>query len=156
MPHGSGYAHPVNDGESSKGLGIDPVSAQHSQDSAEAPEAAYFSQTGNSDRARLQASVGHQVFVREPEDEDEEDQESVVDFPVVDKTFNKLVHYIYEQYPDSRPHSDPLVPPRCDFESYFAVADPQAVGRPRMRWYPRVQELMAKTHERAIKLTRES
>ena len=82
----------------------------------------------------------------EPEDEDEEDQESVVDFPVVDKTFNKFVDYIYEQYPDSR----------CDFESYFTVADPQAVGRPRMCWYPRVQEITAKTHERAVKLARES
>ena len=50
MPHGLGYAHPVNYGESSKGLGIDPVSAQHPQASVETPEAAHSSQTGNSDR----------------------------------------------------------------------------------------------------------
>ena len=56
----------------------------------------------------------------------------------------------------TRPHSDPSMPTRCDFESYFAVADPQAVGRPRMRWYPRVQAIMAKTQERAGKLARES
>ena len=123
MPHGSGSAHPGNVGESCKGLGSNPVSAQHPQASAEALEAAHCSQTGDSDRARLQASVGHHVFVREPEDDGEEDQESVVEFPVVDKIFNKLVHYIYEQYPNSRPRSDPSVPPRCDFESYFAVAD---------------------------------
>ena len=60
------------------------------------------------------------MFVREPEDENEDDQESVVDFPV-DETFNCLVNYIYDQYLDSRPHSDPSVPPRCEFESFFAV-----------------------------------
>ena len=38
----------------------------------------------------------------------------------------------------------------------FAVADPQAVGRPSMRWYPRVQEITAKTQEHALKLARES
>ena len=57
---------------------------------------------------RLQASAGHQVFVWKPEDEDH--QESVLDFPV-DKTFNHLVTFFYEQYPDSRPHSNPSVPP---------------------------------------------
>ena len=104
---------------------------------------------------RLQASGDHPVFVREPEDENEDDQESVVDFPV-DKTFNRLVNYIYDQYPDSRPHSDPSVPPRCEFESSFAIADPQSVGCPRLRWYPRVQEITAKTPERAQRLVRES
>ena len=54
--------------------------------------------------------------MREPEDED--DQESVLDFPV-DKTFNHLVYFIYEQYPDSRPHSDPSVPPRCVLEPFL-------------------------------------
>ena len=67
-------------------------------------------------KLHLQASAGHYVFVRKPEDEDY--QESVLDFPVVDKTFNHLVNYIYDQYPDSRPHSDPSVPPRCEFESF--------------------------------------
>ena len=93
------------------------------------------------------------MFVREPEDED--DHEYVVDFPV-DKTFNRLVNYIYDQYPDSRPHSDPSVPPRCEFESSFAIADPQSVGCPRLQWYPRVQEITAKTQERAQRLARES
>ena len=58
--------------------------------------------------------------MREPEDED--DQESVLDFPV-DKTFNHLVNFIYKQYPDSCPHSDPLVPPCCELV-FFAVSVP--------------------------------
>ena len=116
MPHGLGSAHPGN-GESSMGIDFNPVSAQQPQASTEAPEAAYCSQTGDRDSARLQASIGQHAFVREPEDED--GQEFVLEFPVVHKTFNRLVNYIYEQYPDSHPHSDPLVPPCCDFESYL-------------------------------------
>ena len=64
--------------------------------------------------------------------------------------------FIYERYPDSRPHSDPSVPPRCEFDSFFAISDPQADSRLRMRWYPRVQEIAAKTKERAQKLARKS
>ena len=70
--------------------------------------------------------------MQEPEDEDEDNLESIHDFPV-DKTFNRLVNFIYEQYPDSRPHSDPAVPPRCEFESFFAISDPQSFGRPKLR-----------------------
>ena len=131
MPQSLGSAH-SNLGKSSIGLSINPASAPHLQASAEAPEAvqaAKAAQLARTHSDRLQASTGHQVFVREPEDEDEDDQESVLEFPV-DKTFNHLVNFIYEQYPDSRPHSDLLVPPRCEFESFFAVADPQAVGCP--------------------------
>ena len=113
VPHGSGYAHPLNSVELHKGSGIVPEHAQAPEASAEAPEAAHASQLGYSGSTR--ASVNQQGFVREPEDED--DQESVVEFPVIDKTCNRLVNYICEQYPDSRPHSDPSVPPRCDFET---------------------------------------
>ena len=56
--------------------------------------------------------------MREPEDGNEDDHESVLYFPV-DKTFNHLVVFIYKQYQDSRPHSDPSVPLRCDFESFL-------------------------------------
>ena len=90
--------------------------------------------------------------MREPEDED--DLESVNEFPV-DKTFNRLISFIYEQYPDSRPISDPAVPPRCEFESFFATSDSQSAVRPKLRWYPRVQEIVAKTQDRAQRLARE-
>ena len=93
--------------------------------------------------------------MRELEDEDEDDQESVVDFPV-DKTFKCLVNFIYEQYPDSRPHSDSAVPQRCEFESFFATSDSQSVGRQKLRWYPRVQEITDKTQEHAQQLACES
>ena len=154
MPQSSGSAH-LNIGELNLGLGASQLRAPHPQASMEAPEPAQVAQSSRQLSDRLQASGDHLVFVQEPEDKDEDDQESVVDFPV-NKTYNHLVNYIYEQYPDSRPHSDPLVPPHCDFESFFAIVDPQAVGRPRMRWYPWVQEITAKTRERAQQLARES
>ena len=63
---------------------------------AEAPESAQVAQTAQIDNSdRLQASADLQVFVQEPEDEDEDDQESVLYFPV-HKTFNHLVDFIYE------------------------------------------------------------
>ena len=79
---------------------------------------------------------------------------SLVDFPV-DKTFNRLINFIYEQYPDSRPHSDSAVPACCEFESFFATSDPQSVGHQKLHWYPRVQEITDKTQERAQRLARE-
>ena len=56
--------------------------------------------------------------MREPEDKDKDDQESVLYFPM-DKTFNHLVNFIYKQYQDSRPHPDPSVPLRCELESFL-------------------------------------
>ena len=67
-----------------------------------------------------------------------------------------MVQYVYDQYEESRPLSDPAAPPRCDFESYFAISDPQSSLRPCMRMYPRVNELMSKSRERAAKFARES
>ena len=142
MPQSSGSAQPH--GELYLGSGSSQVTAHRAHASVEAPEPAQTLHTSRLDSVRLQASGDHPIFVREPEDKDEDDQESVVDVPV-DKTFNCLVNYIYDQYPGSCPHSDPSVPPRCDFESYFATSDPQSVGFQRLRWYPRVQEMTSKT-----------
>ena len=137
MPQSSGSAH-------SHGafveLGDSQVMVPRPHASKEAPEPVQTVHSARLDSVRLQASGDHPVFVWETEDEDEDDQEFVVDVPV-GKTFNRLVNYIYDQYPDSRPHSDHAVPPCCDFELFFATSDPQSLGRQRLRWYPRVQEI---------------
>ena len=73
---------------------------------------------------------------------DEDDRNSVLDSQVVDKTYSRLVQYVYDRYDESHPRSDPSAPPRCDFESYFAVAEPHSLARPRMRVYPRVYSLV--------------
>ena len=152
VPQSSGSAQ--HHGEFNQ-LGISQGAAPRPLAASEVTEPAQAAQSASGNSGRLATSSDHPVFVREPEDEDEDDLESIHDFPV-DKTFNRLVNFIYEQYPDSRPHSDPAVPPRCEFESFFATSDPQSVGRPKLRWYPRVQEIVAKTQECAQRLARES
>ena len=152
MPQSSGSAHTHSEAIQ---LGDSQGPAPRPHVSTEATEPAHAAHSARSDRVRFESSSDLPVFVREPEDEDEDDQESVVDFPL-DKTFNCLINYIYEQYPDSRPHSDPAVPPRCEFESFFATSDPQSAVRQKLCWYTRVQEITAKTQERAQRLAREN
>ena len=41
------------------------------------------------------------------------------------------------------------------FESFFATSDPQSAVRPKLRWYPRVQEIVAKTQDRSQRLVHE-
>ena len=152
VPQSSGSAH-THDEFCQLGDSQGPAPRAHA--STETTEPAHAAHSARSDRVRFESSSDHPVFVRVPEDEDEDYQESVVDFPV-DKTFNHHVNFIYEQYPDSRPHSDPAVPPRCEFESFFDTSDPQSVGRQKLQWYPRVQEITDKTKECAQWLARES
>ena len=120
MPQSSGSAHAH--GEFSQ-LGVSQGPVPRPLASTEATEPAHAAHSARGSSDRLAPSSDHPVFVRKPEDEDEDDLESVHNFPV-DKTFNRLVNFIYEQYPDSRPHSDPAVPPRCEFESLFVTSDP--------------------------------
>ena len=63
--------------------------------SLEDTEPAHAVQSARGNSGRLATSSDHPVFMREPEDEDEDGLESVHDFPV-DKTFNHLVNFIYE------------------------------------------------------------
>ena len=66
----------------------------------------------------------------------------VVDPPVVDKTLTRLFNFVYEKFVDAQPLSDTSAPPRCEFEDYFAVADPPMSARQRLRVYPRVTEIL--------------
>ena len=64
--------------------------------------------------------------MRELEDEEEDDRDSIGKAPVVDRTFSRLMNYVYDQYDNSRPLSDSAAHPHCEFEDYFAVAEPQS------------------------------
>ena len=149
MPQSSGSAHTHGESQQS---GVSQGLAPQPQASMEAPEPAQAAHSARSSRNRLASSSDRPVFVREPEDED--DLESVNEFPVA-KTFSRLISFIYDQYPDSRPISDPVAPPRCEFESFFATSDPQPAVRPKLWWYPRVQEIVAKTQDRSQRLAHE-
>ena len=73
IPQGSGSAHP-NIGELHLGPGASQLRAPHLQGSTEAQEPTQAAQSVRQISDRLQASGVHPVFVREPEDEGEEDQ----------------------------------------------------------------------------------
>ena len=93
---------------------------------------------------------------QDPEDEEEDDCDSVFESQIVDKTYNRLVQYVYDKYDELRPLSDPSTPPRCEFGSYFAVAEPQCLTRPQMRVYPRLSELLSQSSESSAKFACES
>ena len=90
------------------------------------------------------------------EEEEEDDRNSVVSAsPVLDKTFTRLINFVYEQYPESRPLSPPSLP-RCGFENLFAMSDPPGSSRPRLCPYPQVSEIIDQAQERSARLARES
>ena len=76
--------------------------------------------------------------------------------PAVDKTYDRLINYVYGQYSESCPLSDPQAPPCCAFEDYFAISDPRVSSRPKLRVYPRVDELIVQSQDRADKLAKEA
>ena len=82
------------------------------------------------------------------DDDDElEDREHAAE-PPLDRTFAWLVDYIYERFLHSKP--------RCEYETYFAVADPPEPARKFMRLYPLVSEIQTTVHDYAANLSRES
>ena len=85
--------------------------------------------------------------------EDDDDDTDSVTASTVDHSFVRLSKFIYDQYSESRPLSSPSLPLRCGFESLFAPADPPESSRPHFRLYPRVQEVMTATCERAAALS---
>ena len=89
---------------------------------------------------------------QEPEDDNEDDRDSICEPQVVDKTLNRLFNYVYDKFLESRPLRNSLAPLCCEFESFFSVSEPQSAAR----IYPRVDELVADTSERASKLACES
>ena len=58
------------------------------------------------------------------DDDDElEDRDHAAE-PPLNWAFARLVDYIFEQFPHSEPQSAAPSAPRCEYETYFAVADP--------------------------------
>ena len=92
----------------------------------------------------------------DPEEDDDDHRDSVIDPPVVDKTLTRLFNFVYERFVDARPLSDPSTPPRCEFKDYFTIADPPTSARQRLRVYPRLTEILDSSSEKTSLLARES
>ena len=90
------------------------------------------------------------------ESQHENDKDSVVELPPPDKTYARLVEYIYDRFPHSRPASAPRLPPWCEFEGFFAISDSTPASRQNLLLYPRVSELVDSSADRASRLARES
>ena len=152
VPHGSGLARNASD------------SARHEL-GAEAA-ASHDPPPEDSESSRLsggQSSSGFAYGVQAetesgfpPEDDDDEDRESVADPPVQDKTYTRLVEFIYNRFANSRPSASAQLPPRCEFESFFAVSDPPSASRQNLTVCPRVSEIIDSSSDRASLLARES
>ena len=90
------------------------------------------------------------------DDDDElEDRDHAAE-PPLDRAFARLLDYIYERFPHSEPQSAAPSPPRCEYETYFAVADTPEPARKFMRLYPRVSEIQKTVHDYVANLSRES
>ena len=73
-----------------------------------------------------------------------------------DRTYAKLIDFIYNRFANSRPSASTNAPPRCEFEDFFAVADPPSAARHNLTVYSRVAEIVDSSAERASRLARES
>ena len=66
------------------------------------------------------------------------------------------MYYIYDRFPHSRPTSAPHLPPRCEFEEFFATSAVTSSTKSNLLIYPRVSELVEASADRASGLARES
>ena len=103
--------------------------------------------------------VGNIVLMRmivdDEDDDDVDDKDSLAEAPL-DRAFVRLVDYIYERFLHSEPQTAASSAPRCEYKSYFSVADPPEPSRKFTRLYPRVSEIQVASGEHAANLSRES
>ena len=102
----------------------------------------------------------HRVYEDEYVDDDDDDididdKDSVAEAPL-DRAFARLVDYIYERFPHSKPETAASIKPRCEYESYFSVSDLPEPSRKFMKLFPRVSEIQSSSSECAARLVRES
>ena len=142
LPHESGLASASGDmDETPETVRHPPGDSREPQGSQRAPEFTRQRQSGAGFESQL---------------EDEDDRESVTEISPPDKAYNNLMYYIYDGFPHSRPTSAPHLPPRCEFEEFFATSAVTSSTKSNLLIYPRVSELVEASADRASCLARES
>ena len=91
-------------------------------------------------------------YLDDDDDDDMDDKESFAEAPL-DRSFVHLVDYIYQRFLHSEPRTAASSAPRCDYESYFTIADPPEPSRKFLRLYPRVSEIQSTVCEHAANLS---
>ena len=79
-----------------------------------------------------------------------------MDPPLQDRTYARFIDFIYNRFAHSRPSASANAPPRCEFQDFFAVADPPSAARHNLTVYPGVLEIVDFSAEMASWLARES
>ena len=96
------------------------------------------------------------VDVDMDDDEDDlEDRDSLAGAPV-DANFARLVEYIYNWFPHSKPDTVAIGQPSCEYKQYFSVSDPPEPSRKFLKLYPQVSEIQSASGERAVWFSWES
>ena len=75
---------------------------------------------------------------------------------MLDRTYARLINFIYDRFANSRPATNTSAPPRCESEEFFPVSDPPTAARQNLTVYPRVSENVDASVERASRLAHES
>ena len=121
VPHESGLASASGDmDETPETVRHPPGDSGEPQGSQRAPEFARQRQSGAGFESQL---------------EDEDDRESVTELSPPDKAYNNLMYYIYDRFPHSRPTLAPHLPPRCEFEEFFATSAVTSSTKPNLLIY---------------------
>ena len=89
------------------------------------------------------------------DENDVDDRDTLAEAPV-DRAFANLIQYIYECFLHAVPQTAAPAAPRCDYESYFAMADPPEPSRQLMRLYLLVSEIQTAASDYAANLAWES
>ena len=134
VPHESGLASASGDMDET------PKTVRHPPGDSGEPQG---SQRGPEFTRQHQSGAGF-----ESQHEDEDDRESVTEISPPDKAYNNLMYYIYDRFPHSRPTSAPHLPPRCEFEEFFATSAVTSSTKPNLLIYPRVSELVEASADR--------
>ena len=100
-------------------------------------------------------AIGREHRGVDDDDDDFEDRDSIAVAPV-DANFARLVDYIYNRFPHSKPDTAAIGQPRCEYEQYFSVSEPPEPTRKFLKLYPRVSEIQSVSGECAARLSRES
>ena len=158
MPCGSGLAHTDSVCDDSARSELSAGSAQSQDSLHEDPEVVQNPRPASGPRISFAHSGPEYSAAQEPEDNDEDDGDSLFEPQVVDKTLYRprLFNYVYDKLIDSLPLTNLLAPPLCEFEFFFSVSKPQSAARPRLCIYLRVNELVAQSGVCASKLAHES
>ena len=116
VPHGLSLAHQkvVDLARHSVGVMAEAARNPLSEGGEKSQRPGY--QSGQGFQFGVQTETG---FAYHLEDEDEEDRESVADPPLQDRTYARLIDFIYNRFAHSQPSASANAPSRCEFEDLF-------------------------------------